>query len=142
MGAYLDESAQVCELGDPHYMEAIIVVEQGNVELVDVEQQVRIKLDAYAGEIIRCEITEIAEKRLDVAPEALSQNLGGGVATRTDASGVQRPLHASYVALVPIDNSNGRLRPGMRGRAKIRVAPRTLGQRLGRLIARTVRFEL
>ena len=141
-GAYLGEDVQICEIADPTQMDAVVVIEQGDVEMVDVKQKVWIKLDAYAGETITGEITAIAENQLEVAPNALSQNAGGALATKTDASGVQRPLHTSYVALVPVNNDDLRLRTGMRGHAKIRVAPRTLGQRLGRLIARTVRFEL
>jgi len=141
-GAFLDESVQICELGDPARMDAVLIIEQGDVEWVSQKQTVWIKLDAYTGESLEGEISDIAENRLEVAPAGLSQQAGGELATRTDASGVQRPLHTSYVALVPIDNSDDRLRSGMRGRAKLRVAPRTLGQRLQRLLMRTIRFDM
>mgnify|MGYP002623437513 CR=1 FL=1 len=141
-GAYLDESVQIGEIADPTQMEAVVIVDQGDVELVTIDQKVRIKLDAYTGEVLQGHIKNIAENELEIAPAALSQQAGGALATKTDPSGVQRPLHTSYVALVPIENADLRLRSGMRGRAKIKVAPRTLGQRLGRLVMRTVRFEL
>ena len=123
-------------------MDAMLVIGQSDVELVQREQRVKIKMDAYRGETILGTIDAIAENELQVAPAGLSQHAGGTLATKTDASGVQRPLHTSYVALVPIDNRDLRLRSGMRGQAKIKIASRTLGQRLGRFIAQTVRFEL
>ena len=67
---------------------------------------------------------------------------GGEVPTLTDVTGRDLPQHATYDALVPLEESAADVQVGMRGQARIRIAPRTLGQRLLRSLQRTFRFEL
>ena len=48
IGATLDETTMFCEIGDPHSMEAVVVVDQADIEFVRNKQEVDIKLDALA----------------------------------------------------------------------------------------------
>jgi hypothetical protein len=55
---------------------------------------------------------------------------------------VESPQSASYQAIVPISDEERVLTIGVRGRAKIHVAPLSLGARLWRLIMNTFNFRL
>ena len=55
---------------------------------------------------------------------------------------MEKPQSASYQAIVPINDDEGVLLVGLRGRAKIHTAPLSLGARLWRLIMNTFNFRL
>ena len=67
---------------------------------------------------------------------------GGRLETVTDQDGLPKPLSTSYPARAPVDDPQERILLGLRGRAKIRAAPRTLGDRLYRYVIETFRFHL
>lgn len=152
LGCLLQEGTLLCEVGDPERMEAILVIDQSDIELVRAGQEVEILLDCLphrplktastAGGSQPLVITEIAGVDLQVAPGRLSTKAGGQVPTRTDAAGRQRPMSASYQARVPIDDPEGLLRTGLRGTARIHTADSTLGSRLWRLAMQTINFRL
>lgn len=141
-GTWLEEGTPLCDIGDLRQMEAMLVIDQGDIEFVRQGQTVWIKFDASAGRTFAGEVLEIAQVDLEDVSPGLSLQSGGTLATRTDASGAQTPLSTSYVARVVLDNSDGLLRAGMRGRAKIATRWQTVGQRIWRALHRTFRFEL
>ncbi len=152
LGCLLQPGTLLCHIGDPRAMEAVLVIDQGDVELVREGQAVEILLEADPhrpiaarsgrGEQRPLTIDEIARTDLKISSQRLSTKSGGDLPTRTDAAGRERPRTVAYQARVPLDNPDGLLRTGLRGTARIRVEDRTLGQRLWRLACRTVRFRL
>mgnify|MGYP006910734337 CR=1 FL=1 len=128
------------------------MIDQADVVMVQKGQEVEILLDALPqrplaespvdGKPAKLSITRIANVDLKISPGRLSTKAGGELPTRTDPSGRERPLSASYQARVPIDDPDGLLRTGLRGTARIRVADHTLGSRLWRLAMQTVNFRL
>jgi hypothetical protein len=79
---------------------------------------------------------------MKVVPLCLSTKYGGGIPTTTTADDDERPTSTTYRVSVPFDDSSQLISPGSTGRARIRVGYRSIGQRLWRLICKTVRFEL
>jgi len=79
---------------------------------------------------------------MERSPERLSTKSGGELATRTDDSGAEVPMSTSYQANVYLDDTDGLLRVGLRGQAKIHASPQTLADRVGRLITETFNFKL
>lgn len=142
LGAFLEAGSLFCQIGDPERMEAILVIDQGDLEFVRIGQKVEIKLDELPHDTLHGEITEIANVELDVSPTRLSVKSGGELPTKTDPSGVERPMSTSYQARVPLNNDGGMLRPGLRGRAKVHTGWQTLGARFWRLVTQTVNFRL
>jgi hypothetical protein len=63
------------------------------------------------------------------------------LATETDEAGVQRPASASYQVRVILYDPNELLRIGLRGTARIHVAPEPLGSRAAKWLARTFHFH-
>jgi putative peptide zinc metalloprotease protein len=145
LGAYLEAKPPVlfCQIGDPEKgMEANLVIDQSDIDFIKEGQDVEIKLDELPHDTLQGTIDEIAKIDLKVSPRNLSAKMGGELATETDASGVERPLNTSYQVRVFMDDPEGLLRLGLRGRAKVHTAPQTLGRRAWRIVAETFNFVL
>lgn len=141
-GAYLQEGTLFCQVGDPRKMEAVLVVDQADIDYVRKNDHVDIKLDEMPLDELRGEVIEIANEPLRTVPRHLGNKQGGELATKTDDAGVERPMNTSYQVRVPIDDSEGLLRLGLKGRARIHTRPQTLGHRFWRFIAQTFNFRL
>jgi putative peptide zinc metalloprotease protein len=142
LGATVTEATLLCEIGDPQRMEAVLVIDQGDIEMIKVGDHVEVNLEALPSRIFTGKIEELAKTNLEIVPQSLSNQAGGELATRTDASGVPRPLSTSYRARVPLDDPDGLLLLDLRGRAKIAAGWRPLGSRIWRTITHTFHFLL
>ncbi len=145
LGCTLEEGVLFCQIGDPEKLEAVLVVDQADIDFVKEGQRVEIKLDGLPHDRLEGEVTEIASAQLQAASERLSTKSGGELPTKTDPSGVERAQSTSYQVRVPLDDPEHLLRLGLRGRAKIHMAFQdwqTLGQRLWRQINQTFNFRL
>ncbi len=142
LGAVLDQSELFCEIGDPRQLEAVLIIDQTDIDLVRQEQSVEIKLESRPTETYAGTIHDISKINLKVVPESLSSQAGGDLATRTDKSGVAHPLSTSYTARVPIDDPHGHLQVGLRGNANIYTGWQPLGVRIWRYLSHTFHFAL
>ncbi|MBW3597652.1 MAG: HlyD family efflux transporter periplasmic adaptor subunit, partial [Planctomycetes bacterium] len=143
LGARLEESDLVCQVGDPSQMEAVLFIDQGDMELVRESQDVEIKLDAYPYQIYTSTIEEIARRDVEYSPPSLSNQAGGRLATQTDPqTGAQKLVNASYQARAPLDDPRGVIVSGMRGTAKVYPGWKPLGWRMWRWLTRTFNFDM
>jgi putative peptide zinc metalloprotease protein len=145
-GAFLPISTLFCQIGDPQRMEAILVIDQSEIELVRPGQKVDVKLEELPGRVFTGQIEEIAPEALRVAPKALSTKYKGELATKTDpTTGVERPMSPCYQARVPLEEPKDLLpllRLGLTGQAKIYADPQTCAARAWRALGRTFNFKL
>jgi putative peptide zinc metalloprotease protein len=140
---WMSEQDIFCTIGDPAEMHALVVVEQSEVVYLGEQMVVDLKLDARPGATYRGGILEISSEDVKISPRHLSNKAGGELATKTDASGVERPLTTSYHVLVyPLIDERGELRIGQRGQAKIYAHWQPVGARLWRWFCRTFQFRL
>ena len=140
---FLKEGTLFCQVGDPRNLEAVLVIDQGDIDYVTEGQEVDLKFDALPHDTLHGKIERKSDFNLKITPRRLSTKAGGGVASKADPeTGVETPQSASYQALVPITDDEGVLIDGLRGQAKIHVAPLSLGARLWRLIMNTFNFRL
>jgi putative peptide zinc metalloprotease protein len=142
LGATLREGTVLCLVGDPQAVEAVMVVDQSEMEFVSRGQPVDLKLDAMPWQTFRGTVDEIAETNLESGSERLSVKAGGQVPTRTDESGRELPISTSYEALMAVNDADGSFTAGMRGSARIRVGQRTVGSWLLRLLWQTFNFRM
>jgi putative peptide zinc metalloprotease protein len=147
LGAFLKEGLLVCQVGDPQKLEAILVIDQSDINFVRAGQTVDLKFDELPHATLHGEISgEPSLSNLKITPQRLSAQSGGGVPSKRDPrTGVERPQDTSYQARVPLDDlgdSAGLLRLGLRGQAKIHADPMSLGARLWRLVMHTFNFKL
>ncbi len=142
-GAYLEQGTRFCEIGDPKRLEAVLVIDQSDRNLVREQQLVDIKLEGFPSLTPRSRIEEIAERELEVTPQRLLTKHGGELPSKADArTGAEKPMSTSYQARVPIDDPEGTFRLGLRGQARVYTRWISLGDRLWRLLSHTFNFKL
>jgi putative peptide zinc metalloprotease protein len=142
IGAHLSQGDVICQIGDPEALEAVLVIDQHDIELVTENDEVDIQLDATPGVIFTTTIEEIAKIDLKRTSASLASQAGGQIDTRVDASGAVVPISTSYQARAPLEKNEESLRVGYRGQAKIYTGWQSLRSRLWRLLARSFHFEL
>jgi putative peptide zinc metalloprotease protein len=152
LGAAYADGELICRIGDPADLEALLVVDQADIDLVDaamakdVKPEVKLEADAYPGRYLKSRVEQVARVELKgVADSLASDNKGRLETVRDPQSGAFRPLSTSYHARVPLEDQGelrGLLCNGMKGHAQIYTQWQSLGQRLYRFLARTFHFEL
>jgi putative peptide zinc metalloprotease protein len=141
LGAFLEPSVVFCQIGDPHKWEANIVIDQDDIEFVHVGQDVKIKLDLMPFETFKTTIDEIGPQ-MEYTSRQLSSKGGGGLMSKQEQGGVERPINTSYQARAAIDDESALLVQGLRGTAKIAADWQPIGKRVWRYIMRTFNFRL
>jgi len=142
LGAVFQQGTVVCMVGDANRFEAVMVVDQSEVEFVSQGQPVDLKLDAFPWRTFTGTVDEIAETHIENGSERLSVKAGGSVPTETDEAGREVPISTSYEALMTVDDADAVFTPGMRGTARIKVGSRTVGGWLLRLLWQTFNFRM
>lgn len=146
VGATLEVGTPLGAIGDPKSWQAMIVVDQEDVEFVRSAKpgeavEVEILLDALPEKRLHGTVAEIAIGALRDSPRRLSNKAGGEVATKSEG-GSEAPVSTSYLVRVDLTDADGLFRQGWRGTAKIRAPWIPLGTRLWRSLSRTFHFEL
>jgi len=141
-GATLSDGVLVCRITQPHQLDAVLAVDQGDVEFVRPGQPVTILLDQQPGRTFESEIEHVAQIEMRHAPRGLSSKTGGELLTTTDADGVQRPLNVMYEANAPFDTTIALVAVGGAGKGRIHVGCQTIGYRIWRAFCQTFEFEL
>src|SRR4029077_9421570 len=98
---FLETGTLLCLVGDPSRFEAVLHVEQTDIELVRTGQRVRIMLDHLPGEVFLGTVAEVAKLDLAVMPRELSA--ARDLPSRIDQRGVSHPLDTWYQARVLFD---------------------------------------
>lgn len=140
--AFFAESDLLCLIGQPSRWEAMLVIDQHDIDLVSENDQVEILLEADRSNSISGRISKISEMDMKEAPENIALQSGGALDTEMTASGRLKPISTSYQARVPLEEANKTLRIGYRGQARIYVGWKSLGWRAYRFFARTFRLEI
>ncbi len=135
-------SNMFCQIGDPNQWEAILIVDQNDIDLVHQGQEVRMMFDESAYHVYVSTIGYRAADAMEMAPPRLASTSGGPLPSQADPDGVIRPLNTSYQAVARLDNQQGLLRNGLIGQARVKTRRRTLASRLYRYLSRTFNFEL
>ena len=131
-----------CQIGDPHNLQAWLVVDQGYIDLIREGQGVQLKFYSHALKTFDGKISAIPNVDVEHLPPELSNLAGGEVTTKADPKTNQQvPVHTLYYAVVPIDNPDLHLEPGLRGKAKVEADPISLYTRIWRWVKRTFHFE-
>jgi len=140
LGCYLDVGTLVSLVAEPDKMDALLIVNQSEIEFVRPLQEVEIRLNEYRAETLVGKIAQVAQIDLETVPLVLSHKSGGELSTVTDKSGAERPMHVAYQARVPIPETTFPLLSGFHGRAKIDVGSEPLGRRILRFLRQTFLF--
>lgn len=143
VGQWIKPGKPFCEVGDPHKLEAHLIIDQGDIDLVRVDRRAWMKIYGGSETTWKSRVGEIAKRNRDDIPPELSNTSGGEIATKQDPkSGQAKPISAVYEVIIPIDNPNLVLQSGQRGFAKIDGGTHTLAWWLWRLLTKTFHFTL
>jgi putative peptide zinc metalloprotease protein len=132
----------LCQIGDPNEWDAVLVIDQDDVDLVQEGQEVKLMFEESAYHVFVSTIANRADDAMSSAPPRLASTNGGPLAAQPERDGTLRPLSTSYQAVARLDNSSGLLRNGLIGRARITTRPRPIAERVWRYLSRTFNFEL
>ncbi len=141
-GCTLEPGTMLCRIGDPKRMEAVLFVDQGDVEFLALNQEVEVMLHELPGRVWRGTIREIAKTDLKTTPRDENGKGSSAGGAKEDRSGAAQARRTSYqVRVLPLDDPDGLLRIGLSGRAKISAGRQTLATAAARAFAQTFRFE-
>jgi putative peptide zinc metalloprotease protein len=141
-GALLLPTDLICQIGDPHQMDAVLIIDQAYIDLVHEGQNVRVLLEAYTHKAHETTIEEIATTEVKNVSRGMSTQTQGRLETKPDAAGQFRPLNTSYQARAPLTDLPAELQAGMQGQARIYTGWQPLAKRFYRYCAKTFHFDL
>jgi putative peptide zinc metalloprotease protein len=151
-GSWLDpkklNGKPFCEVADPHKLEAHLILDQSDVDLVRMDRKegpptAWIKIYGESERTHRSWVSEVAKRNRDEVPPELSNVAGGEIATKPDPKTNQpKPITAVYEVIIPVENRDLSLQPGLRGFAKIDCGYSPLAWWLWRLVTKTFHFNI
>ena len=105
-----------CVIGDPEELQATLVVDQADVELLGPGQRVQLIAIQNQGRRFSGEIAQVSQDELKAVPRELSKTNGGPVAVNPQRDGSEPPMITSFQARAKLDAERGfELRPGFYG---------------------------
>ena len=129
LGASMEAGVLLCYVGDPRKLEAVIDIDQSEVDFVAAEQDVKFKFASLPADTFNSRIVQVAQ---------LERETGGKPAAE-DPYG--KALTTKYQASAHIDDGQGLINTGATGTARIRAGYQTIGQRVWRYVSQTFRFR-
>ena len=143
VGQWMKPGKPFCEIGDPRKLEVHLILDQGDINLIKPDNPAWIKVYGRAEVTYKCRVSEISKRSREEVPTELSNMAQGEVASKPDAkTGAAKPLTAVYEVIIPIDNSDLKLEPGLRGSAKVEGGTYTLAWWLMRWWNKMFNFQL
>jgi putative peptide zinc metalloprotease protein len=137
---HLERGTLFCLVGDPRRLEAVLYVDETDVQFVRIDQRVRLQFAVAPTAVLTGRVVEIAKRNILTVPNELAAEQE--LATRRDSTGSRRPLRTAYSVRVELDEHDTALLTASRGRAKISVEPRSLAERLVHSLRRALTVEL
>ncbi len=148
VGQYLKPGKPLFEIGDPHKLEAHMILDQSDVDLIKAAEpsskaRAWVKVYGTSETTWRSYVGEVASRNSEEIPPELSNAAEGEIATKQDQkTGQAKPINAVFEVIIPIDNPELMLQPGLRGFAKIDAGHSTLAWWLWRMLTKTFHFSL
>jgi putative peptide zinc metalloprotease protein len=143
VGQWVKPGKPFCEVGDPRRLEAHLIIDQSDVHLIQTGSNAWIKIYGRAEQTFKSKVAEIAKRNREEVPTELSNMAGGEVASKPDQkTGAAKPLTAVYEVIIPIDNADLKLEPGLRGAAKLDGGRYTIAWWLMRWWNKIFNFQL
>ena len=136
--AFLETGTLFCLVGNPQSLEALLLIDQSDIALVQTQQHVRIRIEQSPGGCLTGQIEDLSQIDADAVPPEFA--LAGMLPLARQADGETRLAGVFYQANVSLAPDDAALLPGGTGRARIDVAPLSLGRRLVRYLSSTFRF--
>ena len=142
VGCTLEPKTQLCSIAPNDHFQALLMIDQADRNDANVGDKVRVKLDHMSHVTYLGTISEIADRHSEFCPPPLSNKNGGDLATVQDKEGRERLTSIAYQATVRLEQDARLLKNGVRGRARVTVDTRSVGQWIWRYLLQTFHFRL
>jgi multidrug efflux pump subunit AcrA (membrane-fusion protein) len=141
-GRWLEKGAEVCRVGDPRALRAVLVIDPAEHRLIAGAHAASVLVHGRRG----CRpgtVTDVALVDAASIPPQLSAHAGGEVATDRDpVTRAEKPRSQSYLVSVRLEAPDPTVQPGVLGRVRIEAPPRTGWWRLERYLVKTFGWNL
>lgn len=131
----------LCMVAPKEVMEAVLIVDQHDRDLLQMGDEVSIMLESARLESLKGKVIGFSASEIKEVPPQLAIPVGGSLDTKTDENGRTVPISTSYQVRVELTSENVPARPGYRGESKVHLAWRSAGWRLYRYCVKTFNFE-
>lgn len=136
LGAFLETGTLLCSVGEPARLKAVVYLGEKDVQLVSPGNRVWILLEQSRPIMLEGTVEQIDASKLEIVPPRLAVL---GTIPNVGEANAARPVETHYRVEITLANHDAPRVIGMRGRAKIAVAPLSILQRLYRFLGRTFR---
>jgi putative peptide zinc metalloprotease protein len=137
-GSFLETGTLVCLVGKPGEIEAVAVVDQADVPLMQPGREAWLAFPQWPQGVLRGKVEQVA--RIDADKLPINLAAAGALPQRKDASGQSRSLQTTFQVRVRIESPPEQLLPGATGRVQVSATPQTIAARVLRWLGRTFRF--
>lgn len=142
-GKWLDKGTEFCRVGNDETLRVLVLVDSADQRQVQVGSQASIFIHGSAGRQWAGVVTAIAQVEAKNIPAALSNRVGGEVATQHDAAtNMEKPHAPHYLVSIYLKGGDPSIQPGLLGRVKIDVASQTMAWRVRRWLGTTLNWGL
>lgn len=130
-GKWLSKETEFCRVGNDSALRALVLVDPADHRQVRVGSQTSVLIHGAAGRQWPGAVISVALVDSKSIPEALSNRVGGEVATQQDpATKLEKPHGQHYLVSIHLSGGDASIQPGVMGRVKIDAEPQTAWWRL------------
>ena len=138
-GRYLAAGTPLCTVGDAQRREAVLVVDERDIEFVRTGARVRCQFDATGTRLWQGRVIESTAMRdAEVPPEVAA---AGHLALEAAADGSRRPAAGYFLVRVAIEDAAGQIPIGAVGQGRIDADGQSLAARGVRFLSKTFRMQ-
>lgn len=144
IGAFFQPNTMLCMIADEEGYEAIIVMNQADINLIAPGQPAKFCVEQIRDRIFNGEISSSSRDELEVVPRELSQSNGGPIAVTPKPGGGEEPLLKSFevhASITAESDDVAQLGDGFTGSAKINVGNSTVGKMALRYFRNLINFR-
>ncbi len=138
---HFQEGDLICLVAPKPVMEAVMIVDQHDRDLLKEGDKVSIMLESARLESVQGKIIGFSANNIKEVPPQLAIAAGGSLDTKTDETGRAIPISTSYQVRVALTSNDIPVRPSYRGEGKVHLKWRSAGWRLYRYFITTFNFE-
>lgn len=141
-GKWLAKGTEFCRIGNDDALRALVLVDPADHRLVRQGSSASILIHGITGRTWPCAVTSVAQVDARSIPEALSNRVGGDVATQRDAAtNTDKPHGQHYLVSIHLQG-DALIEPGVLGRVKIDAESQTSWWRVRRWLGTTLNWGL
>lgn len=141
-GKWLAKGSEFCRIGNADALRALVLVDPADHRQIRLGSQTSVLIHGSAGRHWPGAVTSVAQVDAKSIPEALSNRVGGDVATQRDsATNTEKPHGQHYLVSIHLKGDTA-IKPGVMGRVRIEAEAQTTWWRVRRWAGTTLNWGL